>query len=213
MFPCLNSPVPCTVGNLFFDRVMPLDGQGTLFCMNTAVIVKTYIQKQMWWFTLPLKAKVAIGRLDAAADAHGFCDWSLDMTRPTVAALCSQVSSSPARQAQYYQESVTVCCCDWLSELGANMSADLAASHPSSEFEESDLYEPAASTLGSRYKRVVRSKSCIAAGDWHPNTDLKVVKKEVKPQPPGRSGLLAAQLKGYAVLACTALLQRCCPKS
>ena len=94
------------------------------------------------------------------------------------------------------------------------MSAvDLAASHPSSEFEESDLYEPPASTLGSRYKRVVRSKSSIAAADRLPNSDLKVVKLEVKPQPAGRSGLLAAQLKGYAGFACNVMLQRCCLKS
>ena len=79
------------------------------------------------------------------------------------------------------------------------MSAiDLAASHPSSEFEENDLYEPAACTLGSRYKRVVRSKSSVVSVGKHPNADLKVVKLEVKPQAAGRSGLLAAQLKGYA---------------
>ena len=93
-----------------------------------------------------------------------------------------------------------------------------AASHNSGElpvsgeWDESDLYEPAASTLGSRYKRVVRSKSFTPAVDRHPNSELKVVKLEVKPQPTGRSGLLAAQLKGYADfrmhLTATALLSQ-----
>lgn len=89
------------------------------------------------------------------------------------------------------------------------MSAvDLATSLSSAkEFDESDLYEPAASTLGSRYKRVLRSKSSVAAVDRHPNSDLKVVKLEVKPQPAGRSGLLAAQLKGYAILEYTSMTQ------
>lgn len=94
------------------------------------------------------------------------------------------------------------------------MSAiDLAVTCPSSEFEESDLYEPAASTLGSRYKRVVRSKSSIASVEKHPNADLKVAKLEVKPQPAGRSGLLAAQLKGYAGFRCTELRRRYCSKT
>ena len=92
-------------------------------------------------------------------------------------------------------------------------AVDLAANYPSSEFEESDLCEPAASTLGSRHKLVVRSRSSVAAVERQPDPDLKVVKLEVKPKPAGRSGLLAAQLKGYAGLACTALLQRHCPKS
>ena len=97
-----------------------------------------------------------------------------------------------------------VCCHDWQSEFKNRMSAvDLATSHlspgSSKEFDESDIYEPAASTLGSRYKRVFRSKSSVAAVDRHPNSDLKVVKLEVKPQPAGCSGLLAAQLKGYAI--------------
>lgn len=108
-------------------------------------------------------------------------------------------------------ENFVVWCHDWQSWSTSRMSAvDLAASHMSSgskEFDESDLYEPAASTLGSRYKRVFRSKSSVAAVDRHPNSDLKVVKLEVKPQPAGRSGLLAAQLKGYAILEHTLLLQ------
>ncbi|KAL3143700.1 hypothetical protein ABBQ38_002494 [Trebouxia sp. C0009 RCD-2024] len=78
------------------------------------------------------------------------------------------------------------------------MSAvDLATSHLSSgEWDESDLYEPAASTLGSRYRRIVRSRSAIPAISANPSSDLNVNKLEVKAQPVGRSGLLAAQLKG-----------------
>lgn len=87
------------------------------------------------------------------------------------------------------------------------MSAvDLAAS----EWDESDLYEPAASTLGSRYKRIIRSRSSTPLVSAHPSSDLTVNKLEVKPQPAGRSGLLAAQLKGYVDLkrAASALLCR-----
>ncbi|KAL3134161.1 hypothetical protein ABBQ32_008576 [Trebouxia sp. C0010 RCD-2024] len=82
------------------------------------------------------------------------------------------------------------------------MSAvDLASSHLSSgEWDESDLYEPAASTLGSRYKRIVRSRSAVPAISANPSSDLNVNKLEVKAQPVGRSGLLAAQLKGYVDL-------------
>ena len=77
------------------------------------------------------------------------------------------------------------------------MSAvDLASSHLSGDWDEGDLYEPAAATLGSRYKRIIRSKSSLPALDKQLSTDLKVVKLDVKPQPAGRSGLLAAQLKG-----------------
>lgn len=89
------------------------------------------------------------------------------------------------------------------SILGANsadsMSAtDLASSYLSNEWADADLYEPAASTLGSRYKRVARSKSSVSAVDSHSSSTLKVVKLEVKAPTAGRSGLLAAQLKGYA---------------
>ena len=89
------------------------------------------------------------------------------------------------------------------SVLGANsagsMSAtDLASSYLSNDGADADLYEPAASTLGSRYKRVARSKSSVSAFDSHSSSTLKVVKLEVKAPTAGRSGLLAAQLKGYA---------------
>lgn len=87
------------------------------------------------------------------------------------------------------------------SVLGANsagsMSAtDLASSYLSNDGAHADLYEPAASTLGSRYKRVARSKSSVSAFDSHSSSTLKVVKLEVKAPTAGRSGLLAAQLKG-----------------
>lgn len=79
------------------------------------------------------------------------------------------------------------------------MSAtDLASSHLSSECADSDLYQPGASTFGSRYKRLARSKSSVSAVDSHSSSTLKVVKLEVKAPTAGRSGLLAAQLKGYA---------------
>ena len=79
------------------------------------------------------------------------------------------------------------------------MSAtDLASSYLSNDGADADLYEPAASTLGSRYKRVARSKSSVSAFDSHSSSTLKVVKLEVKAPTAGRSGLLAAQLKGYA---------------
>jgi len=90
-----------------------------------------------------------------------------------------------------------------VSILGANsagsMSAtDLASSHFSSEWADTDSYEPAASTFGSKYKRLARSKSSVSAVDSHSSSTLKVVKLEVKAPTAGRSGLLAAQLKGYA---------------
>ncbi len=96
------------------------------------------------------------------------------------------------------------------SILGANsadsMSAtDLASSYLSNEWADADLYEPAASTLGSRYKRVARSKSSVSAVDSHSSSTLKVVKLEVKAPTAGRSGLLAAQLKGYACQLLSAL--------
>ena len=79
------------------------------------------------------------------------------------------------------------------------MSAtDLASGHLSSEWADADLYEPAASTLGSRYKRVARNKSSVSVVDSHSSSTLKVHKLEVKAPTAGRSGLLAAQLKGYA---------------
>jgi len=85
------------------------------------------------------------------------------------------------------------------------MSAvDLVSSRLSpGELEEADLYEPALSMAGSRYKRVVRSKSSVSAIDS--SSVLKVVKLEVRAPAAGRSGLLAAQLKGYAFLQSSAL--------
>ncbi len=86
------------------------------------------------------------------------------------------------------------------------MSAtDLASSYLSNEWADADLYEPAASTLGSRYKRVARSKSSVSAIDSQSSSTLKVVKLEVKAPTAGRSGLLAAQLKGYACQLLSAL--------
>lgn len=87
----------------------------------------------------------------------------------------------------------------WVLTALVSMSAtDLASSYLSNEWADADLYEPAASTLGSRYKRVARSKSSVSAVDSHSSSTLKVVKLEVKAPTARRSGLLAAQLKGYA---------------
>ena len=85
-----------------------------------------------------------------------------------------------------------------LTTLVSMSATDLASSYLSNEWADADLYEPAASTLGSRYKRVARSKSSVSAVDSHSSSTLKVVKLEVKAPTAGRSGLLAAQLKGYA---------------
>ncbi|KAL0039670.1 hypothetical protein WJX77_004829 [Trebouxia sp. C0004] len=77
------------------------------------------------------------------------------------------------------------------------MSAtDLASSHLLSEWADTDLYEPGASSFGSRYKRIARSKSSVSAAASRSGSTLKVVKLEVKAPTAGRSGLLAAQLKG-----------------
>ena len=89
------------------------------------------------------------------------------------------------------------------------MSAvDLASSHLSGDMTEGDWYEAAASTLGSRYKRITRSKVTLPT-NGESSSDFKVVKLEVKAhsRPAGRSGLLATQLKGYDPLARTILAQ------
>lgn len=81
------------------------------------------------------------------------------------------------------------------------MSAfDLASSPSEGEWDEAELFQPAASTLGSRYKRIVRSKSSVSATNSRGSSTLSVVKLEVKAPEANRSGLLAAQLKGYALV-------------
>ena len=56
----------------------------------------------------------------------------------------------------------------------------------------------AASMDGSRCMQVARSKSSVCAIDSQTRSTLEMVKLEVKAPSAGRSGLLAAQLKGYA---------------
>ena len=88
------------------------------------------------------------------------------------------------------------------AQRAAAMSAfDLASSPSEGEWDEAELFQPAASTLGSRYKRVVRSKSSVSANNSRGSSTLSVVKLEVKAPHANRSGLLAAQLKGYALLS------------
>lgn len=86
------------------------------------------------------------------------------------------------------------------AQKAAAMSAfDLASSPSEGEWDEAELFQPAASTLGSRYKRVVRSKSSVSANHSRGSSTLTVVKLEVKAPDANRSGLLAAQLKGSPV--------------
>ena len=91
-------------------------------------------------------------------------------------------------------------------------AVDLASSHLSEELAEGDSYEPAASTLGSRYKRATRSRNTLPTND-DSSSDFKVVKLEVKAhsRPTGRSGLLAAQLKGYELHLPKQLAVTCSP--
>ena len=78
-------------------------------------------------------------------------------------------------------------------------ASDFATSRLSGDGDEVGLYDAAASLVGSGYTRLARSKSSVYAIDSPTRPTLELVKLEVKGPPAGRSGLLAAQLKGYAL--------------